>query len=373
METIQTKIYCSLLQVTGDSKEWTIVDEGTSIRLSFPSQGALPLPFPLKQLSCHLTDPWNKQVPCSITPTQLGVCTVMYTPTIHGPHQLRIKIKDTNIQGSPFKVNVLPKAVRGVVQHITEIECSQRVAVSKSGDVVVSHGYNRLSVFNRKGEKKLSFRPDMAACCAAITVSTDNHILAVYVSNSLITEFTMEGSLVKSVDCRKPQDEFYNTSSITVHPSGKVVVAGSRCRCIQVLNPDLTHSHLFSIRCDVDDDFISYPHVACGYDGVVYVAGEHCIRSFNIDGQYISKYSYNFTPGTHISGICIDDSTNTLYVSDEGKKCVSVLSSSGKFIKCLNFDGIQNKRKSLAGIAIDNSTGALYVCDNKNDLVYMFC
>ena len=76
------------------------------------------------------------QVPCSITPTQPGVCTVMYTPTIRGPHQLSIKIKDTDIQGSPFRVSVLPRAVKGVVQHtITEVDFPQSVAVSKSLNV----------------------------------------------------------------------------------------------------------------------------------------------------------------------------------------------------------------------------------------------
>ena len=158
LETTLSTLYCSLLQVTGDGKERSIVNEETSIKLSFPSQYALPVPFPLEQLSCQLTDPSNKQVPCSITPTQPGMCTVMYTPTIHGSHQLSIKIKDSDIQGSPFRVHVLPEAVSGTVRPIiTEVESPRSVAVSNSGDVVVSHDWGKqcdISVFNRKGEKK---------------------------------------------------------------------------------------------------------------------------------------------------------------------------------------------------------------------------
>ena len=109
--------YLSLLQINGDGKEWALVNQETSINLSFPSKAFIPPIFPsLEQLSCQLTDPWNKEMPCSITPTQPGVCTIMYTSTIRGPHQLCIKIKDTNIQGSPFRVNVLPEADSGVVQ-----------------------------------------------------------------------------------------------------------------------------------------------------------------------------------------------------------------------------------------------------------------
>ena len=77
MEILQ---YCSLLQVAGDGKEWTFVNEETSIKLSFPSKRITPVFHPLEQLSCQLTDPLNEQVPCTITPTQPGVCTVMYTP-----------------------------------------------------------------------------------------------------------------------------------------------------------------------------------------------------------------------------------------------------------------------------------------------------
>ena len=156
-------------------------------------------------------------------------------------------------------------------------------------------------------------------------------------------------------------------SSITVHPSGKVVVAGSDCKRIEVFNPDLTQSHLFGIHIDGDktDDF-RFPLVACDNDGIVYVAGRHCIRSYDIDGQCINKDFYNFTEGTRISGICID-STNTLYVSEAGK--VSVLRSSGKFIKNLDVNVEGEKEKIIAAITIDDTTGALYLCDYSNKRV----
>ena len=256
-----------MLQVTGNGKEWSIVNEETSIEVSFPSQSGKPLSFPLDQISCHLTDPWNKQVPCTITSTQPEVCTVVYTPTICGPHQLSIKIKNNNIQGSPFRVNVLPGTDSGVVQRpITEINCLRSVAVSKSGDVVVCHDWGKhISVFNRKGEKRLSF--DSGGCDLVTFTADDNHILAV--SSRQIIKYTMEGRHVISVECTNI--EFHDPSSgIAVHPSGKLIIAGS---CIQVLNPDLSHSHSFGVH----SHGISADHVACDSDGVVYVAGSNCI------------------------------------------------------------------------------------------------
>ena len=365
--------YLSLLQVTGDGKEWTFVNQETSVDLIFPSKNIPPISLSLEQLSCQLTDPLNKQVPCSITPTQPGVCTVMYKPTIRGPHQLSIKIKDTDIQGSPYRVNVLPEADSGVVQDtISKVIDPRSVAVSKSGDVAVTHmrrqdsnfWSNHISVFNKKGEKKLSFITNVLYSHVAFTADNDNisYILAVGGSNpAKIVRYTMEGSPLISVECT--QSGFI--SSIAVHPTGKVILAGSST-CIQVLNSDLSHSHVFSICFPRP---IESPHVACGSDGVVYVACQTCIRPFNIDGQQcIGKCSYDFILGTSsITGVCID-STNTLYVLHSFKKFVSVLSSSGKFIKCLNLCD-EDEHKSLAGIAINNTTGALYVCDYRNDCV----
>ena len=370
LETTQTTIlYCSLLQVTGDGKEWTFVNQETSINLSFPSKGIPPISLSLEQLSCQLTDPLNKQVPCTITPTQPGLCTVMYTPTIRGRHQLSIKIKDTDVQGSPFRVNVLPEADSSVEQcTITEVKHPISVAVSKSRNIVVCH-YDKytytISVFNKKGEKKPSISSSDRYFHVAITAD-DNHILAV--SSRQIVKYTMEGRCVISVECTKRG--FHGPSGIAVHPFGKVIVASSY---IQVLNPDLTYSHSFGVH----SHGVSGSHVACDSDGVVYVADKNCIRSFNIDGHCTSKCSYDFSNAI-INGICID-STNTLYASislfDSGisQNRVSVHSSSGKFIKYLSFDGIEPVLPGqIAGIAVDNATGVLYACDQSSNCVIVY-
>ena len=185
-------------------------------------------------------------------------------------------------------------------QTIPEVKLPRSVAVSKSGDIVVCHELGRcISVFNKKGEKILSFCSSGEYPYVAITAD-DNHILAI--SNHQIAKYTMEGRCVTPVECR-----FHRPSDITVHPSGKVIVTGS---CIQVLNPDLSHSHSFGVC----NHGVKGLYVACDSDGVVYVADNAGIRSFNIDGHCISKYSYDFALGAYISGIC-RDSTNMLYVS----------------------------------------------------------
>ena len=142
----------SLIQVTGNSGQVVTAGNKTSIELCTSSQTSTPIPFPIKQLSCQLTDPQHQRVPCS-------VCTVTYTPTLRGRHQLRITINETDIPGSPFTLHVLPSPeMRGVVQRtITGVSKPCDVAVSKSGEVVVYESSSCCSVYNREGEKLWSF------------------------------------------------------------------------------------------------------------------------------------------------------------------------------------------------------------------------
>ena len=151
----------ALAHVTGEGNEVAFLRQVTTIQLSIPSQDTLPLPFPIKQLSCQLLNPKSQHVPCHITHTQPGVCTLTFTPVLLGLHQLKITIRDTDIPGSPFTIRVLSSSAmirmvpenRGVVQGtIYGVIRPYDVAVSNSGEVVVSEFWNHcISVYSRGG------------------------------------------------------------------------------------------------------------------------------------------------------------------------------------------------------------------------------
>ena len=106
-ELLNVQFPSFLIQVTGEGKEVAFLGQETTIQLNFPSQDTLSLPFPIEQLSCQLTNPKSQHVPCHITHTQPGVCTLTFTPVLLGPHQLKITIRDADIPGSPFTIRVL--------------------------------------------------------------------------------------------------------------------------------------------------------------------------------------------------------------------------------------------------------------------------
>ena len=375
----------SLVQVTGEGKGLTTAGKETSLELNLSSQTASSLHFPIKHLSCQLTDPHQHNIHCSITSTQPGVCTVKYRPTLRGPHQLRITIRDTEIAGSPFTVCVLPSPqMRGVVQHtITQINGPYGVAVSKSGEVVVSeHNSHCISVYSREGEKIRSFGSEGSSTGQfqfpqGVAITSDNCILISDRYNHRIQMFTMEGKFVKSIgqNGQKPF-QFYHPSGITVDPSGRVFVAERFNNRIQVLNSDLTYSHMFGSRGSASGQFRHPCDVAINSSGVVYVTDyyNHRVQLFSADGWFISSFGSEGSQNGQLyfpTGVCVD-STNTVYVTNRNHR-VMVYTSSGQFIRSFSTQGSGEGELSFPkGVAVDNSTGALYVCDWDNDRVVVY-
>ena len=387
-EFVESHLPSSLvyIQATGEGKDLATAGKKTSFELHFSSQTASSLPFFFEHLSCQLTDPHQQNIHCSTTSTQPGVCTVKYTPIVRGPHQLRITIRGTEIPGNPFTVRVLPSLeMRGVVQHtITGINRPWGVAVSKSGEVVVSEYFSHcISVYSREGKKITSFGSKGSStgqfrCPNDVAITSDNHILVADENNSQIQMFTMEGRFVKSIGQKghKPL-QFNHPAAIAVDPSGRVFVTDSSNNRIQVLNSDLSYSHMFGSKGSAPGKF-RYPcDVAINSSGVVYVAdcNNSRVQLFFADGQFISSFGNEgsqYGRLHHPSGICVD-STNTVYVTDEKNHCVAVYTSSGQFIKCFGTHGSEEGELHCPeGVAVDNTTGELYVCDCSNDRVVIY-
>ena len=380
-----------LVQVTGEGKEVAFLEQETTIQLNISSKGTLSLPFPTEQLFCQLTNQKSQSVPCHITHTQPGVCTLTFTPIILGPHQLKITIRDTDIPGSPFTIRVLSSAMmgmlpenRGIVQGtIYGVSRPYGVTVSNNGEVVVCERSDHcISVYSKEGKHIRSFgskgsNEGLFRYPRGVAITSDNHILIADKYNHRIQMFTMEGRFVKSVGQEEErQHQFYHPSGIAVHPSGKVFVADTNNHRIQVLNPDLSFSHMFGSEGSAPGQFKHPKGVAISSSGVVYVTdyGNHCVQLFSAYGQFISSFGSEGSQHgqfRHPHGVCIDF-TNTLYVIDLNHR-VSVYTSSGQFIKCFGALGSgEGEFNYPEGVAVDNTTGVLYVCDCHNNRVVVY-
>ena len=391
-ELLSVHFPSALVQITGTGKKVAFLGQETTVRLSISSQDTLSCPFPIDQLSCHLTNPNSRRVPCNITHTQPGVYTLTFTPILLGPHQLKITIRDTDIPGSPFTIRVLSSVMmrmapenRGVMQGtIRGVISPYGVAVNNSGEVVVSDNWNhRISVyregkhirsFGSKGPNERQFQYPRG-----VAITSDNHILVVDENNHRIQMFTMEGRFLKSVGQEgERQFQFNYPKGIAVHPSGRVFLCDSFNHRIQVLNPDLSYSHMFGSQGSALGQFRCPRDVAINGSGIVYVTDyyNHRVHLFTADGQFITSFGSDGSQHGQLHyprSICVD-STNTVYVTDENNR-VSLYTSSGEFIECFGTQGIQSGEGELhspEGVALDNTTGALYVCDHLNDRVVVY-
>ena len=354
------KVY-NLDDIQRKGKEITMVCATSTFELTSS------LPQNLDALSCQLTAPGSSEpVECTITPTQSGGCSISYTPAVRGPHQMRITVGGTDIPNSPFTIHVYPTPeMRGEqIGTITPLNFPQGVAVSKSGEVVISER-DCITVINKRLSKKRNFGSTGSdkgqfQSPTGIAFTHDNRLLVVDKRNHRVQMFTLEGKFIKSVGQKgKGRLQFSSPIGITVHPSSRqVFIADTDNHRIQVLNDDLTYSHEFGSKGSRNGQLNTPVDVACDSHGNVYVADSlnDRVQVFTSSGQFIDTIS------THTSllprGIAID-SMNTVYVSDG--YTVSVFDSKSQFIHCFEarYEKPNSSNVYFVGLAVDCNTGNL--------------
>ena len=348
-----------------DIKEINMVNETSTFELT----SSLPLHVHLDLLSCQLTAPDSSEpVECTITPTQSGGCSISYTPAVRGPHQMRITVGGTDIPNSPFTIHVYPTPeMRGEqIGTITPLNFPQGVAVSKSGEVVISER-DCITVINKRLSKKRNFGSTGSdkgqfQSPTGIAFTHDNRLLVVDKRNHRVQMFTLEGKFIKSVGQEgNGRLQFSSPQGITVHPSsGKVFIADTRNHRIQVLNNDLTYSHEFGSRGNNGYGLLIRPvDVACDSHGNIYVADSlnKRVQVLTSSGQFIDTLSTDTPP----TGIAID-SMNTVYLSNGCT--VLVFDYKRQFIKCFKASHVQShfvsRNTFLAGLAVDYTGNLLH-------------
>ena len=371
----------------GKGKAIAMAGQITSFELTTSPQATPSVPLPPNLFSSWLTAPNSSQpMECTITSTQPGSCTIQYTPTVRGPHQLKITIGGSNIPNSPFTVHVFPSPeMRGhPLDIITGLKGPWGVAVNESGLVAVSESRgNCISVFSKKGNKIRSFGTQGSGrgqfnMPFGIAFTHEGQLLVADSHNHRLQVITLEGKCVKSLgQIGNGQLLFNIPRGITIHPSGKVLIADSHNHRVQVLNTDLSYFHTIGSKGGGQGQLF-YPYdVACDSHGDVYVADcdHHRVQKFTLTGQFISSFgSGNVLQEGQLKqpiGICID-CTDTVYVSEFDSDRVSVFDGKEKFLSRFNTRGKgEGERVFPCGMAVDN-TGNLFVCDSASGLLVIY-
>uniref|UniRef100_A0A1X7TLB1 SMP-30/Gluconolactonase/LRE-like region domain-containing protein n=1 Tax=Amphimedon queenslandica TaxID=400682 RepID=A0A1X7TLB1_AMPQE len=300
--------------------------EAVSFSLSMEAPDSSLLCVPVSSLRCSLVPVGKGDQPIhttvTTTSTDPGVYRIQCNPSTSGAHTVKVQVYDVHLEDTslaipfnPYLDNITP------VHTITELKHPWGVA-----------------------------EISMDGCCMASVGKT---------------------SLM--------QQQFSTPRGIAISPlTGHIYIADSNYHRIQVLNPDLTFSHLFASKVPASLRF-DYPRdIAIDSQGLVYITdySNHRIQKFSPDGKLVVQFGTKGSgPGQlkHPFGITIDTAaTGLVYVSEEGNHRISVFTSDGVFVSSFGSKGSNiNQFNKPTGLAFDKD-GLLYVCDYSNNRVVVY-
>ena len=362
-----------------------------SFSLSMEAPDSFVLSVPLSSLRCSLVPVGKGDQPIhttvTTTSTDPGVYRIQCNPSTRGTHTVKVQIygvqlEDTSlvIPFNPYLNKITP------VRTITELYRPWGVAVSDDNHVIITENWGHcVTILDREGKKvkllggkggsgnvKLSYPRRVA-------ITPDKLILVSDESNR-IQKISMDGYLIASVGKEGSGPlQFNDPSGIAISPlTGQVYIADWDNHRIQVLNPDLTFSHLFGSRGSANGQF-QYPRdIAIDSQGLVYVADcwNHRIQKFSPDGKFVGQFiTKESGPGQlkYPFGITIDTAaTGLVYVTEWVNHRISVFTSDGVFVSSFGSKGSNIDQFNIPrGLKI-NKDGFLYVCDCDNNRLVVY-
>ena len=136
----------------------------------------------------------------------VGIYSITHTPQVRGRHDLIVKVKDKEIDGSPFRVvvKIPPTQLRQPVHQIKGIRGPWGIAINNKQQMVVaesglSGGGKKITIMERDGKKVQTIECAEFKLPRGVATGLDG---AIYVTDSdahCLFKFNTEGRLLKTV------------------------------------------------------------------------------------------------------------------------------------------------------------------------------
>ena len=295
-------------------------------------------------------------IKCGVVQKSVGMYTITITPQVRGRHDLIVKVKNKEIDGSPFRVFVkIPPSQLGQDVHKIggfswpwgiAINNKQQLMVAESS-LVIGYGGKKITIMERDGKKVQTIKCGEFKYLRGVASGTDG---AIYVTDTMaqcLFKFNSSGTLLKTVrnELKKP----YSVKII----QNQLYVVDSDSHLVKIFDMDCNVVRTISTQeCPNPQD------IAQGPNGL-YVAGEKKISVYSHDGVFI--HHLNLQPSSlklsQFNGICFvssghiiaSDYNNGMYIFTSSGECVGHIDSS-------------NVGLSIpAGVTVDED-GFVYVC-----------
>ena len=374
-------------KVSASFRPRPLTGQCSGITISFHGS---PVPVPPSLISCSLTPPDNSRpVRCSVKESrQSRQYNVVFTPVTRGLHQLHVRVYDIEIPGSPMSIPVsVPPEKRGTpVKTISGLRGPTGVAVTDNGLVIVSErGADCITILDNEGKKIRSFgshgtERGQLNNPEGVALSSKGTVLVADSYNHRIQEFTMDGKCISCVGTagKRPAQFEYPQGIAVNRTTGQVVVADYNNDRVQVLNSNLTFSHMFGSEGSGQGQFNCPTDVVVDNEGFVYVTDRynHRIQKFTIEGQFVCSFGTKGSqPGQlyYPSGVTVDDN-DLVYVSD-WNGYISVYMPNGKYIcriqKHCNKKDCDIPDRPTLGVSCSTSGDLCVCCHNDGKIVHL--
>ena len=203
-----------------------------------------------------------------------------------------------------------------------------------------------------------------------VTFDSNNHLYVADYENKRVQVFDVSGKYLQFGSSGSGNGQLNGPVGITTH-NNKVFVTEEYNQRISVFHTNGQFS------CIIGKGQLGQPYdvtVNTNNQLLVTDISHHCIYTFTLDGNYVSKFASCGSDKGQLH--CPRSLTTDLYgfilVADTGNNRVSIFNKDGKFIHCFGSSGSDDgKFKYPYGIAI-SPNGNIYVSDHNNKRVQIF-
>ena len=296
-----------------------------------------------------------------------------YTPTVRGRHELIVTVNGQEVAGSPFPVfvSIHPTLLGKPVRVITGVRTPRDVAVSATGNIIVTESSGKGVLFDKSG-KMLRTLSTKFGISNPNGVAVDNTDGCMYVSDwgkkivKLSPDFELVGELTGQEGAQ------YRCMAVV---GDEVMVTEGSKNVVMVYTKDLKYVRQFGSHGDGPGQVNDIVGVSSGETGNLYVGDfiRGCVHVFsNNGGEFLHSFGQG-GDGVKLRspfGVCVVG--QYVYVASCGGHCVSVFTTEGEYVTLFGKRGSGEGDFTYPwGVCVDKD-GYVYVCDANNSRVQIF-
>ena len=237
----------------------------------------------------------------------VGVFSISVTPGVRGRHDLTVKVRGEEIEGSPFRVFVkFPLSQLGQedqTRRVGGLWYPWGIAVNNKQQLIVAEcgrlglGDRKITVMERDGRKVQTIECDQFRDPHGVAVASDGAVYVTDVDAKCLFKLNSKGKLLKTV-----RNELQWPYSVKII-GNRVYVVDQASQLVKIFDMDCNVVGTIQTKeCPKPGD------IAQGPDGL-YVAGERKISVYRCAPNGVFIRHLNLTPSSlkfsQFSGICI--------------------------------------------------------------------